>query len=55
VQRADERGFGLIGSSMVVLNPPFKLHATLAAVLPWLTDALGQYDGAHFLLEQRAA
>ena len=54
VQRADERGFGLIGSSMVVLNPPFKLHATLAAVLPWLTDALGQYDGAHFLLEQRA-
>jgi hypothetical protein len=27
----------------------------LAAVLPWLTDALGQYDGAHFLLEQRAA
>jgi len=55
VQRADERGFGLIGSSMVVLNPPFKLHAMLAALLPWLTDALGQYDGAHFLLEQRAA
>ena len=55
VQRAGERGFGLLGSSMVVINPPFKLHATMAAVLPWLTDALGQYDGAHFLLEQRAA
>jgi 23S rRNA (adenine2030-N6)-methyltransferase len=55
VQRADERGFGLLGSSMVVINPPFKLHATMAAVLPWLTEALGQYDGAHFLLEHRAA
>jgi 23S rRNA (adenine2030-N6)-methyltransferase len=55
VQRAGERGFGLLGSSMVVINPPFKLHETMAAVLPWLTDVLGQYDGAHFLLEQRAA
>jgi 23S rRNA (adenine2030-N6)-methyltransferase len=55
VQRADAAGFGLIGSSMVVVNPPFTLHAALAESLPWLTDVLGQYDGAHFLLEQRAA
>lgn len=55
VQRADDRGFGLIGSSMVAINPPYTLHATLGGVLPWLTDVLGQYDGAHFLLEQRAA
>jgi 23S rRNA (adenine2030-N6)-methyltransferase len=55
VTQADERGFGLVGSSMFVVNPPFTLHATLQAVLPWLTDVLGQYDGAHYLLEQRAA
>ena len=40
---------------MFVINPPFTLHAALAESLPWLTDVLGQYDGAHFLLEQRAA
>jgi 23S rRNA (adenine2030-N6)-methyltransferase len=55
VAQADERGFGLIGSSMLVINPPFTLHDTLQATLPWLTDVLGQYDGAHYLLEQRAA
>jgi 23S rRNA (adenine2030-N6)-methyltransferase len=54
VTQADERGFGLIGSSMFVINPPFVLHDELKACLPWLTDVLGQYDGAHYLLEQRA-
>jgi 23S rRNA (adenine2030-N6)-methyltransferase len=55
VGQADERGFGLIGSSMVVINPPYKLHGVLDQTLPALTDLLGQYDGAHYLLEQRAA
>jgi 23S rRNA (adenine2030-N6)-methyltransferase len=54
VAQADERGFGLIGSSMVVINPPHQLHERLKALLPWLTDVLGQYDGAHYLLEQHA-
>ena len=31
------------------------LHDELLKVLPYLTDTLGQYDGANFLLEQRAA
>jgi 23S rRNA (adenine2030-N6)-methyltransferase len=55
VDRADANGFGLIGSSMVVVNPPYKLHDALATALPWLTDALGRYEGAHFLLEHCAA
>ncbi|MED5620881.1 23S rRNA (adenine(2030)-N(6))-methyltransferase RlmJ [Ideonella sp. BN130291] len=55
VRQADEKGFGMIGSSMLVINPPFVLHEMLQQTLPWLTDVLGQYDGAHFLLEQRAA
>lgn len=55
VAQADERGFGLLGSSMFVINPPHGLHETLQSVLPCLVDELGQYDGANFLLEQQAA
>jgi 23S rRNA (adenine2030-N6)-methyltransferase len=40
---------------MFVINPPYTLHDELAAVLPWLVETLGQYDGANFLLEHRPA
>jgi 23S rRNA (adenine2030-N6)-methyltransferase len=55
VQRPDERGFGLIGSGLFIANPPHVLHDTLAPLMQYLVDVLGQYEGAHFLLEQRAA
>jgi 23S rRNA (adenine2030-N6)-methyltransferase len=55
VQQPDSMGFGLAGSGMFIINPPFTLHDELLAVLPYLTDVLGQYDGANYLLEQRAA
>ena len=55
VQQPDQQGFGLAGSGMFVINPPFTLHDELLAVLPYLTEVLGQYDGANYLLEQRAA
>lgn len=54
VARADAQGFGLAGSGMFVINPPYTLHDTLAGVLPWLVETLGQYDGASFVLDQRA-
>lgn len=54
VARADAQGFGLAGSGMFVINPPYTLHDTLAGVLPWLVETLGQYDGAGFVLDQRA-
>ncbi|GAP36474.1 23S rRNA (adenine(2030)-N(6))-methyltransferase RlmJ [Piscinibacter sakaiensis] len=54
VQRPDAQGYGLAGSGVFVLNPPYTLHDALAVALPWLTDVLGQYDGANYLLEQRA-
>jgi 23S rRNA (adenine2030-N6)-methyltransferase len=38
-------GFGLLGSGMFVINPPFGLHESLKATLPWLARTLGQ-DGA---------
>ncbi|MEJ6004814.1 23S rRNA (adenine(2030)-N(6))-methyltransferase RlmJ [Paucibacter sp. AS339] len=54
-QQADVRGFGMLGSGMFVINPPFTLHDDLQACMPYLVDKLGQYDGANFLLEQRTS
>ena len=54
VQVPDMQGFGLAGSGMFVINPPYTLHDELAAVLPTLVDVLGQYDGANYLLEHKA-
>lgn len=53
-QQSDIRGFGMLGSGMFVINPPFTLHDDLQACMPYLVEKLGQYDGANFLLEQRA-
>jgi 23S rRNA (adenine2030-N6)-methyltransferase len=55
VQQPDSQGFGLAGSGMFILNPPYTLHDELLTVLPYLTEVLGQYDGANYLLEQKAA
>ena len=55
VQQPDSQGYGLAGSGMFILNPPYTLHDQLLAVLPYLTDVLGQYDGANYLLEQKVA
>jgi 23S rRNA (adenine2030-N6)-methyltransferase len=55
VQQPDMQGFGLAGSGVFVINPPYTLHEQLRAVLPWLTEVLGQYDGASYLLEERPA
>ena len=54
VQQPDARGFGLVGSGMLVANPPHTLHDQLAGgTLQYLVDVLGQHDGASFLLERR--
>ena len=44
-------GFGMTGSSMIVVNPPHGLAETLREVLPFLKDALAQFDGASFALD----
>jgi 23S rRNA (adenine2030-N6)-methyltransferase len=51
VARAGEKGFGLTGSSMVVINPPHGLADTLREVLPYLATVLGQFEGATHRLE----
>jgi 23S rRNA (adenine2030-N6)-methyltransferase len=45
VAQGDERGFGLIGSSVLVVNPPHTLAAELRDCLPFLARALD--DGRH--------
>lgn len=54
VQAPDKDGFGLMGSGMFVINPPFTLHATLSTLLPWLHAQLQQYEGGGWLLDQKA-
>ncbi len=55
VQQPDQQGFGLAGSGMFIINPPYTMHDEMVALLPWLVEVLGQYDGANYLIEQRAA
>jgi 23S rRNA (adenine2030-N6)-methyltransferase len=52
VQLPDAQGYGLAGSGVFVLNPPYPLRAQLEGVLPWLVDVLGQYDGASYALDR---
>jgi 23S rRNA (adenine2030-N6)-methyltransferase len=42
VADADGRGFGMLGSSVFVANPPHTLQAVLKASLPWLAEVLAQ-------------
>ena len=53
--RADARGFGLMGSSVFVANPPHTLHGLLQPVLPWLARELAQFDGAKGYVERSAS
>ena len=52
VQAPDSQGFGLAGSGVFVINPPYTLHDRLAEVLPYLVEVLGQVDDSSYLLEQ---
>lgn len=51
VQAPAADGYGMHGSGLVVLNPPWTLAEELKPVLPVLVEALGQDESAGFLLE----
>jgi 23S rRNA (adenine2030-N6)-methyltransferase len=42
VARADDRGYGLMGSSVFIANPPHTLAPALRETLPWLAEVLDQ-------------
>ena len=52
VALADERGYGMMGSSVFVANPPHTLFGDLQPVMPWLAEALARFDGAKSALEK---
>ena len=53
VRHPSADGFGMHGSGMFVINPPYVLAAQLRENLPALTRLLAQDEGAHFVLETR--
>lgn len=44
-------GFGMHGSGLFILNPPWTLYAALQETMPWLVDVLGG-EGANYALEK---
>ena len=48
VQEPDEKGFGMLGSGLFVINPPWTLKTTMEAVMPYLIEKLAQYPGASY-------
>jgi len=52
VRKPAKEGFGLHGSGMFVINPPYTLHEQLESALPWLTKKLAQDDTAAYSLKR---
>jgi len=48
VQEPDEKGFGMLGSGLFVINPPWTLKDTMQDVMPYLVEKLAQYPGASY-------
>lgn len=50
VRRPSPGGFGLYGSGVFIVNPPFGLEAAMRSSLPYLVDALAQDASARWWL-----
>lgn len=48
-------GFGMFGSGMFVINPPWTLHEQLKLLMPQLQTLLANEEAADFVLEYRPA
>ena len=48
VQEPDEKGFGMLGSGLFVINPPWTLKGTMQDIMPYLVEKLAQYPGASY-------
>ncbi len=51
VQTPNSDGFGMHGSGMFILNPPWLLHGMLQQVMPYLVKVLGQNGEGSYILE----
>ena len=50
VRAPDKSGFGLHGSGMFVVNPPYTLYERLQQALPWLAKTLALDERASYTL-----
>ncbi len=53
VQTPSKEGFGMHGSGMFIVNPPWILHGMLQEAMPYLVRHLGQDEGAGYTLEHQ--
>jgi len=53
VQTPEPEGFGMHGSGLFIVNPPWTLPETLGEVMPYLVTVLGQDAGAGFSVEHK--
>ena len=53
VKAPGKDGFGMHGSGMFIINPPWTLEKKLHAALPQLTELLAQDAGAKYLIESQ--
>jgi 23S rRNA (adenine2030-N6)-methyltransferase len=51
VAEPDEQGFGMTGSGLFVINPPWVLEGQLKEAMPHLLRCLGQAPSARFSLD----
>jgi 23S rRNA (adenine2030-N6)-methyltransferase len=51
VQEPDAQGFGMLGSGLFIINPPWTLAEKMQSVMPYLTDKLAQFNGASFQID----
>jgi len=51
VTRPNENGYGMYGSGMFIINPPWSLPEILKENMPLITSSLAIDDSAHFNLE----
>jgi 23S rRNA (adenine2030-N6)-methyltransferase len=51
VKQPGADGFGMFGSGLYIINPPWVLPERLEAMMPWLVQTLGEDEGAGFDLE----
>ncbi len=55
VQEPDQDGFGMLGSGLFIINPPWTLANSIQTVMPYLTEHLAQFEGASFDISESAA
>lgn len=55
VHAPQQDGFGMHGSGLIVINPPWNLAETLKPVMPWLATMLAQDETASYTLENGTA